>query len=261
MTPKKATKADQNSMEPGTLRSHVVMELQTGLAQRLVRGRERGDNAAPIIGVTGFGHRTGVLWRAAAQDDPYADWFLLKIAASIDSTKQMIDEHSQRIDDLLVAMEAFKIEIAHTLEPAQFPIQFSNPYGYMGAYLVADFDGLSRAVLTARHLGLIDRMRSDEILRGASRAIRRTFNYAVEWRSTGVTRANFKAMNAKAQRAQNLMGEIPPDILDRTHRARIAPPIHPNQLSMPADSEGRPHEENSKVPESEINDSHMSPQS
>jgi len=237
MNLKPTKKADQNPSAPGSLRSQVVMELQTGLAQRLVHGRERQDDTAPILGVLGFGHRAALLWRSAAQDDPYADWFLLKIAASIDATKQKIDEQTKRIGDVLVAMEGFKIEIAHALEPVEFPIQFSNPYGYMGAYLVADFDGLSRAVLTARHLGLIDRLRSDEILRGAGRAIRRTFNYALEWRLTGVRRKDFEPMNANAERAQKLMGEIPSEILKGTHRARIAPPINPDHGSGPAGSQ------------------------
>ncbi|MGH8547055.1 MAG: PFL_4669 family integrating conjugative element protein, partial [Methylococcales bacterium] len=204
---------DRNPSQPGTLRSQVTMEIQTGLAQRLVHGRERGEGVEPIIGVIGFGQRTRALWQAAGDDDPYADWTLLKIEESIHSAKHTIDEHSRRIGEVLAGMEGFRIEIAQSLEAIRVPLQFSNPYGYMGAYLVADFDVLSRTVLTARHLGLIDRLRSDEILRSAGRAIRRTFNYAVQWRFTGVNREDIRQMNQNAERARQRMGEVPPEVL------------------------------------------------
>lgn len=211
--------------KPGTLRSAITMEIQTALAQRLVHGREHGEGVEPIIGVTAFGPRVQALWQSAASDDPYADWYLLKIEQSIHAAKNMIDQHSKRIGEILAAMEGFKIEVARSLEPIEVPLHFSNPYGYIGAYLVQDFDVLSRTVLTARHLGLVDRRRSQEILQAAGRAIRRTFNYAVQWRFTGVNREDIRQMNQNAERARKLMGEIPAEVLSAEKRARIAPPI------------------------------------
>ncbi|MCI0653671.1 MAG: TIGR03761 family integrating conjugative element protein [Methylococcaceae bacterium] len=236
-TPANSDRTDRNPSRPGSLRSQVTMEIQTGLAQRLVQGRERAVGVEPILGVIGFGQRTRALWQAAGDDDPYADWTLLKIEESIHAAKQMIDEHSKRIGEALAGMGGFTIEIAYSLEPVRIPLQFSNPYGYMGAYLVGDFDVLSRTMLTARHLGLIDRVRSDEILRSAGKAIRRTFNYAVQWRFTGVNREDFRQMNQNAERARKLMGELPSEILSAEKRARMAPPIVPGPGQRPAGSE------------------------
>ncbi|MGH9844996.1 MAG: AcaB family transcriptional regulator, partial [Blastocatellia bacterium] len=89
---------DRNPSQPGTLRSQVTMEIQTGLAQRLVHGRERGEGVEPIIGVIGFGQRTRALWQAAGDDDPYADWTLLKIEESIHSAKPIVPFRVNRTD-------------------------------------------------------------------------------------------------------------------------------------------------------------------
>lgn len=208
-TTEQSTGVAQSTQRPGTLRSQVIMEIQTSRAQRLVTGRKRAGEVEAIIGAIDFGRRTRAVWQSAGHDDPYADWTLLKIEDSIQSIRQMIDEHSKRIGEVLAGMDGFTIDIANSIEPIQVPLQFSNPYGYMGAYLVADYDVLTRAVLTARHLGLIDRVRSEEILRAAERAIRRMFNYTAEWRFTGVNREDIRQMNQNAQRARELMGAMP----------------------------------------------------
>ena len=217
--------------QPGTLRHDVTMEIQTMLAQRLIRGRERSEEVNPIVGVIGFGQRTGALWRAAESDDPYADWVLLRIEESLQSIKKSIDSHSKRIGEVLEAMDGFEIDIAQSSEPARIPLQFNNPYGYMVAYLVSDFDKLSCKVLTARHLGLIERQRSDEILREAGRGIRRLLNCAFEWRFTGVNREDIRQQNQNAARAQQQMGNVPADVLSGQKRARMAPQIHSGKNS------------------------------
>lgn len=254
MTKKKLEKADQKPPASGKLRSQVIMEIQTGLAQRFVHGRERSENVAPIIGVIGFGQRARILWRAASEDDPYADWTLLKIEESIHESKALIDQHASRIQEVLTAMGGFKIEIAQAVSPVEIPLEFSNPYGYMGAYLVADLDVLSCTVLTARRLGLIDQLHSDEILRSAGRAIRRTFNYAVQWRFTGVTRNEVRQMSQTAQRARTLMGEIPLDVLSGEKRARIAPPINQKINQPPSDPKEISNTEKPDEKEIERND-------
>ncbi|MCI0653078.1 MAG: TIGR03761 family integrating conjugative element protein [Methylococcaceae bacterium] len=229
---------DPGAQKPGTLRSQVTMEIQTSRAQRLVNGRKRSEGVEPILGAIDFGRRTRALWQSAGNDDPYADWTLLKMEDFIHAAKQMIESHSRRIGEILAGMEGFNIEIANSVEPIQVSLQFGNPYGYMGAYLVADFDMLARTALTARHLGLIDRLQSEEILHAAERAIRRIFNYTAEWRFTGVDREDFRQMNQNARRASEWMGELPPEVLSGEKRARMAPPIRLRPNHAPFDPAG-----------------------
>lgn len=132
-TTEKPGRIDPGAHRPGTLRSQVTMEIQTSRAQRLVGGRKRCEGVEPIIGAIDFGRRTRALWQSAENDDPYADWTLLKIEDSIHSAKQMIESQSRRIGDILAGMEGFNIEIADSVEPIQVSLQFGNPYRYMGA--------------------------------------------------------------------------------------------------------------------------------
>lgn len=113
------------------------------------------------------------------------------------------------------------------------PIYFQNPYGYMGAYLIADYDALARSVFTARHIALIDRTVAEQLLQVTGKAIRRTFNLASQWKFTGVTREDVLAQNPNALKAIGFLGECPEPIVSKTQRAKISPAIKKNHHSKP----------------------------
>lgn len=217
--------------QPGGLRSQASMVIQTRQAQRLVEGRDK--TGPTIIGMTAFGRRTRNLWLSAQNDDPYADWFLIRIEEAIEAARAFIQEKNKAMRQLLSVMEGVKIDVAVSTAPVAIPLQFTNPYGYMGAYLIADFDELVRWVLTARHFGLIDRGKSLEVLNGASRPIRRAFHYVVEWHFTSINREDVRKATAAAKHAAQVMGELPQDILDGTRRARHAPDIRKRKVLDP----------------------------
>lgn len=219
------------SQHPGGLRSQASMVIQTRQAQRLVDGREK--NGPAIIGMTAFGRRTRNLWLSAQNDDPYADWFLIRIEDAIETARGFIQEKTKAMQQLLKVMEGVKIEVAVSMDPVAIPLQFTNPYGYMGAYLIADFDELVRWVLTARHFGLIDRDKSMEILNGASRPIRRAFHCVAEWHFTSINRDDVIRQTAAAKHAEEIMGAVPQNVLDGTHRARYAPDIRKRKVLDP----------------------------
>ncbi|WP_077731434.1 PFL_4669 family integrating conjugative element protein [Methylocaldum sp. 14B] len=238
MNDKESTMAERR-VEPGALRSEAFLEIQTRQAQRLVHGRESGNDKAPaIIGLLSFGRRMRQLWLSAQFDDPYADWYLLKIEQAIEASRAYMAEKQNVLMQVLDGISGVKIDVAHSLEPIRVSLQFSNPYGYMGAYLIADYDALMRAVLTARHFALIDRDKSQNIIQSAGRGIRHTFNLAAVWRYTGVTREDLRQMNQAAQRARDLMGKLPETILDATCRARVAPNLRRNATSIDPVAQG-----------------------
>lgn len=212
---------------PGGLRSAATLEIQTYQAQKLVTGREKAKGVEPIMGLLAFGQRMKPLWMAARNDDPYADWYLLRIEEAMNTSRKFIEDKTKWLDGVVAAMglNGVSIEIACSTEPLKVPLQFANPYGYMGAYLVVDYDALARAALTARHCGLIDRSRSEEVLRGGARMIRRVFQYAAEWKYTGTVREDFRQMNQAAKRASDRMGELPKEVFEGRKRGRFAPDI------------------------------------
>ena len=214
--------------QPGGLRSETRMTIQTRQAQKIVVGRRRGKDVQPIIGLLDFGRRMKLLWLSAQADDPYADWYMLKIEESINEAKTVIIEKKQWLDEVLNAMDGFDVGIAHSLEPIQVSIVFQNPYGYMGAYLVSDYDALCCSVFTASHIGLIDRKMANSIMNAAGKSIRRTFDMVAKWKFTGVTRKDIQVKNPSGIRAIETYGECPEPVLDKTKRANISPEIREN---------------------------------
>ena len=68
---------------PGALRGEVRLTVQSRYAQRLIVGRAWTPEKPAIIGLVGFADRLRVIWHAARADDPYADWWLIKIDAAL----------------------------------------------------------------------------------------------------------------------------------------------------------------------------------
>lgn len=211
--------------QPGGLRSETRMTIQTRQAQKIVVGRRRGKDVQPIIGLLDFGRRMKLLWLSAQADDPYADWHLLKIETSINDAKSHILEKKQWLDEVLNAMDGFDVGIAHSLEPIQVSIVFQNPYGYMGAYLVSDYDALCCSAFTASHIGLIDRKMANSLMDAAGKSVRRTFDMAAKWKFTGVTRVDIQSQSSSGVRAIETYGECPEPVLLKTKRAKISPEI------------------------------------
>lgn len=210
---------------PGTLRGEACLVVQTRQAQRLVYGRRQSDEHPGIIGLVRFGMLMKRIWIATMLDDPYADWFLLQVHEGLDTGHREIRTMQAEIDALLRSTRGVEIAIAHSLKPARVPLQFANPYGYMGAYLVGDFDELVCAVLTARHVGLVGRDNAERMLYRGGRLIRRAFLLPTQWKHCAVDREDMRQDNQRAQAARTAMGELPQEILDGARRAPHAPEI------------------------------------
>ena len=216
--------------EPGGLRNNTRMMIQTRQAQKLVTGRKRTREASAIIGLMDFGRRMKLLWLSAEADDPYADWYLLQIENSIKEARILINEKKSWLDDVLNTMDGIEVEIAQSLKPINISIYFQNPMGYMGAYLVKDYDSLACSVFTARHIGLVDRATAESIIHITGKAIRRTFTLVSLWKFTGVTREDLKQNNQSSVRALETFGECPEDVVSKKARARAAPAIRERQF-------------------------------
>ena len=219
--------------QPGGLRSQTRMTIQTRQAQKLVVGRKRSPQVEPIIGLLDFGRRMKLIWLSAEADDPFADWFLVRIEQSLEKSKALIREKTAWLNTRMAELQGFDIQVANSLQPLHVPIFFQNPYGYMGAYLIADYDDLARSVFTARHIALIDRALAEQLLQATGKAIRRTFNLASQWKFTGVTREDMWAENPNAVRAVETFGECPKPVLSGKQRAAMAPEIRAKGQAKP----------------------------
>ena len=210
------------TQQPGALRNQASLEIQTRQAQFLLDGR---TGARGIIGLLQFSRFAGDLWHAAQQDDPYADWTLLRIEEAIEKARAFIHEKNLAMGKSLNALGSMKIELARTQAPAVIELSFGTPYGFMGAYLLSDYDELARGVLTAQHCALVGRDQAGELIRAGGNAVRRAYQLPTVWRRTDITRDEARKATDAAANAAQLMGALPPEVLEMKKRAKFAPRI------------------------------------
>ena len=216
----KKTARPAPSPQPGALRNQARLEIQTRQAQFLLDGR---TGPRGIIGLLQFARRLGDICQAAQQGDPHADWMLLRVEESIDAAKAFIQEKNIATGKALSELGAMKIELARTREPAMVDLVFGTPYGFMGAYLLSDYDELARTVLTAHHCAVIDRQRAGELIRACGNAVRRVYQLPAAWRRTDITRDDVRRGTDAAVNAAQMMGAVPQEVLAMKRRARFAP--------------------------------------
>jgi len=210
---------------PGVLRGGATLTLQTYQALRLVKGRAYTARKPAIIGLLPFANLLRPIWHGARADDPFADWWLLKVHDALESAWLVLDGAQQEVAAQLQTLEAIEVKLPASLKPVRVVLNFSNPYAFRGAHLISGYDGLVRAALSARHVGILSGEEAERVLREGGRPIRRAFLSPLGYRSTGVTRQDLKAGTAKAQEAQNAMGEVPHDVCAGARRAPHAPSI------------------------------------
>ncbi|MCP3665642.1 MAG: TIGR03761 family integrating conjugative element protein [Gammaproteobacteria bacterium] len=207
----------------GALRGQAWLTVQTRQAQQLIRGRNGTPDKPMIIGLVGFADRLRVIWQAARDDDPYADWWLIKVDEALDHARDVLSQHQKELDDRLAQTKAMEVAVAESLRPYRIQLQFANPYAYLGAQLIAEYDTLVRTVLTCRHVGQMDDGSAQTIINHCARKIRGTFVVPQRYRLLGVDRKYLQRSSEKDPRALSLMGELPEDVLSGKHRASLVP--------------------------------------
>jgi integrating conjugative element protein (TIGR03761 family) len=221
-----AEERKRGTVSPGNLQGSATLVIQTRQAQRLVNGRAKRKDKAGIIGLNQFSRIMGAIWLAASRDDPYADWYLVQVLEGIEDARTEFARLHREIQQQLQSIQGVEIDPAHSPSPIRVPLRFATPYGYMGAYLIADYDELVRAILTTQHVGLLSREAGEALIWGSARRIRRIFTIPVGWKPLVVTREDVQQQNSHAQRASESMSNLPHDIVAGTRRARVAPVIH-----------------------------------
>lgn len=222
--------------QPGVLRGTAWLTLQTRQAQRLVKGRSASADRPAIIGLLGFAHLLRPVWEGARTDDPYADWWLLKVHDALEQAHQALADEQATQARHLAALDAIEVHPAQSTQPIRMPLQFSNPYAFRAARLVADYDTLVRNALTARHVGLVTRDEQERVLQLSGRRVRRAMVSPLGYRFLGLTRRDLEQATANAQRAREAMGELPAEVLNGTRRAPHAP-VRPSAPTVVVASE------------------------
>ncbi|MDN5869220.1 MAG: TIGR03761 family integrating conjugative element protein [Nitrococcus sp.] len=224
-SPSSGTNPAQPEDRPGVLRGGAVLTLQTHLAQRLVKGRGYSAEKPAIIGLIGFANLVRSVWHGARADDPYADWWMLRIHDALDHAEQELSSMERALAPRYEAMGALEVASPVSVKPVRVTLNFSNPYAFRAARLVGVFDALACKVLSARHVGLLTREEAERSLQQGGRVLRRALQSPIGYRFMGVTRRDLEQATAKAVQAMESMGEVPGEVLAGTRRAAHAPAI------------------------------------
>ncbi len=212
----------------GALRGQSWLTVQTYQARQLIHGRNATQDKASIVGLVGFADRLRIIWQAVRDDDPYADWWLIKIHEALEQARHSLGRYQEKADAQLTQMTAMEVTVAESQKPYRIQLQFANPYAYQGAQLIAEYDRLTRTVLTCRHIGQLDDASVQNIINFGAHKIRRIFVLPLEYRLLGIDRKSL-GQSGKDPKAVSLMGELPDDVLSGEHQAPLVPRRRPSQ--------------------------------
>ena len=210
------------SKRPGRLSGSIPFELHTADAQQVFAGYSTKD----AVSLLQFGGRMTHLWSAAEKDDPYADWYLLKV---YDGIVRLRNQLAATIQDYQAQMTQGESNLAlqpfTSEKPVVKSLWFRTQYGYLGASVIADFDKLIRTVLTANRIGVLLEKSHETIRDEWLNKIVILFKLPFKYQSFEITRADVEADNALAKRAQEVLGTLPESVLAKTLRSPFAPAI------------------------------------
>jgi len=228
----------------GSLRSNMSLTLHTHHASRIWHGRAPSERQAAIVGLNGYIVAMNKMKRGSEQDDPYSDWWMLRIEDKLDQTKATLQILREQVEQILTHVSpALDLGENLNVQPVKLPLFINAQLGFAAVYLLAEYDDIARKLLLAHHAALIDRPTLDGWLNDGAHALRSLFALAQHYRYSGCTRDDFAANNAAARAALEKFGELPQDVLEGTRRSRFAPPIvrrHGLQAKVSTDTENVP---------------------
>ncbi|WP_313314050.1 PFL_4669 family integrating conjugative element protein [Stutzerimonas nitrititolerans] len=223
----------------GSLRSAMSLTLHTHHASRVWHGRAASDGKPGIVGLNGFIAIANKIKRGSEQDDPYSDWWMLRIEEKLTQTKETLQTLREQIDQALADVPpSLSLGENMNVQPVKLPLFVNAQLGFLAVYLLADYDDLARKLILAHHTALIDRSTLERWLNEGAHALRSLFSLAQQYRYSGCTRDDFAAKNAAARATIEKLGELPQDVLEGTLRSRYAPPaIRRSALASSANQE------------------------
>ena len=202
-----------------------AMTLHTQDAYRMFIGRaaDAVTKAPAIPGGRRFAAMLKAIWYLSANDNPYADWLLIRVYQSLASIRsqmgQVIEAREAEFERL--RRKGLALSVLASRSPVTVELGFRSPYGYATAEAIVEFDYHVRLVQT---LMLKDRLTDEagrEAIREIGRGLRALFLEPIRWERAlmreemlPLARADFlpgadEAARLRVQAAVNLFGEVP----------------------------------------------------
>lgn len=201
------------------------LTLHTREAWKLFTGR-RADAAASAPAIPGARRYASILrsiWALSAQDNPYADWFLIRSYQRLTEVRaqmhKVICEREAEFERL--RRRGLNLSLLASSQPAQVELGFRSPYGYAVAQAVLDFDHHVRMVQTLVLKDLCSDQDGRAAIRQIGRTLRALFLEPIAWEK-GLLRKELQSLcrrdfvagadvaaKDRARAAALLFGEVP----------------------------------------------------
>lgn len=156
------------------------MALHTKEAFRMFMGRARdpGKQLQPIIGGKRVAAALRALWMLTSNDNPYADWGLLRHEQTMKEVGKLLEKHIKEAREALDQQKTrgLTFSVLQSSSPQVLNLGFKSPYGYAVAQLVSDFDFFVRLQKTLERKNLRSDAQVRQIITETTRVIRRVFN-------------------------------------------------------------------------------------
>jgi integrating conjugative element protein (TIGR03761 family) len=209
----------------GVLRSDMSLTLHTHHASRVWHGRVSNEKQHGIIGLSGFVGIMNRMKRGSEQDDPYSDWWMIRMEDKLAEVKAKLQQLRELVNQALAFVPG-ELTMTENLnvQPVKLPLYINAQLGFMAVYLLTEYDTLVRKVLLAHHIAMIDRTTMESWLDDGAHSIRSLFSLAQHYQYSGAARDDFAANNAKARAALEKLGPLPQEVMEGTRRSRFAPP-------------------------------------
>lgn len=239
-----------------------AMTLHTQDAYRMFTGRsaDAASKAPAIPGGRRFAAVLKAIWYLSANDNPYADWILIRVYQSLAAIRsqmaQLIEAREAEFERL--RRRGLALSVLASRSPVTVELGFRSPYGYATAEAILEFDYHVRMVKT---LVLKDRMSDDAgraEIRAVGRRVRALFLEPIRWERNllreemlPLSRRDFlpgadEAARQRVRAAVALFGELPRRVFTgeeapRHSQRRITPTTAElrlmQQVSLAADAE------------------------
>jgi integrating conjugative element protein (TIGR03761 family) len=162
-----------------------TMTVHTKDAFRMFTGRQADaeGRVVPIAGGKRFAAVLKSIWYLSANDNPYADWILIRMYDGLMAVRAHLAEATQERENgiELLKRKGLAFSVMQSRSPKTVALGFRSPYGYATAEAIADFDYYVRVIKTLIHKDRISDEEGRAAIRELGRELRALFLEPIRW--------------------------------------------------------------------------------
>jgi integrating conjugative element protein (TIGR03761 family) len=174
-------------------------------------------------GLIQFASLISAIYLAEKNDDPYATLILLKTYKAISEARRQIKLIEKNCQLMLDGLRGLEISLFSKISPMKFPLRFSNRITYSALPLITDIDYVTRLRLTFNRIGMV--LPDDANPKNLYSIAQKVLNVPRGWKLLNIKRSDIVQNNDVAQKARELWGEIPDEILNKEIKFDFLPSL------------------------------------